>query len=220
MIGAGLGLLSSVMGIISSANANARTRRQIDELAAKQKMPAAIGQGEAIMRDLATKGLPGYQNQLSEINESVPMTINQMRDFITSGGAIEMANKLWSGRNKAVNQLQSADDAARVQNRQQLADYLSRVVAPAQSRLQDDINSLAMARMGTNQAQTQDLLNFVNTGLNAVGNDKGLYKWLGTKLGYDTDDDKDDSGSKPFVPKSAVSQTKINFTPPAWWDKI
>lgn len=183
MIASGLGLISTIMGMIGSSVANRRAKNEIDTLASGQKISPAIGQGEQIYREMASQGLPGYENRLSDIDQSVPMTANQLRDFLSGGGAVDMINRMWNSRNKAVTDLQTADDAAKIENRQRLAQYLAGVVAPAQERLQDNLNSLSMAKIGINQAQTQDNMNYINTLLNTVGNDRALYSWLNNKLG-------------------------------------
>ena len=193
MIASGLGLISTIMGMIGSSVANRRAKNELDALAAGQKISPAIGQGEQIYREMASQGLPGYENRLSDIDQSVPMTANQLRDFLSGGGAVDMINRIWSNRNKAVTDLQTADDAAKIENRQRLAQYLAGVVAPAQERLQDNLSSLSMAKIGINQAQTQDIMNYINTLLNTVGNDRLLYSWLNNKLGGKNSDNKDNT---------------------------
>lgn len=195
MIGSILGIVSSLIGAITSASANKRSQKQLDTLASKQRVPEAVRRIEAILREQAASDMPGMQNQLSDIDTSQAQTISQARDYVSGGGLLGALGKIYTEGNKAKRGVYDANERFKTEAQNRLAAGLGSVVAPAEASLQDDLNSLALAKVGINQAGTQDKLNFMNTGLNAVSNDRGLLAIINSLLGKGKKEITDTSAS-------------------------
>lgn len=174
MVGAILGLLSSIIGSISANSANNKSQSELDALAGKQKVPDSVRAGEQIMREQASGNMPGYDNQMSNIDSSQAQTINQAKDYVSGGGLLSALSNIYTKGNEQKRGVMDANSMFQTQAKDKLASYLGQVSGGAEQTVQNDLNSLALAKVGINQAGTQDTLNFMNTGLNAVGNDKGL----------------------------------------------
>jgi gas vesicle protein len=182
-VGAILGIISSLIGAASAGKANKQSQRDLDALARNQRVPDAVKQGEELLRDLAYGDLPGYQYRLSDIESSQAQTINQAKDYVSGGGLLGALSEIYTRGNAAKRELTDTNAQYRDAAKNKLVDYLSRVTAGYDMKLQDDLNSIALAKVGVTQAGTQDKLNFMNTGLNAVSNDKGLLAIINKLLG-------------------------------------
>jgi len=182
MVGAILGLLSLVLGMGSSASANKKSKAELDAIAAKQRIPEGVLAGENILREQAGGNIPGFENRKSEIESSVPQTINQMKDYVSGGGLISALSNIYTKSNEEKRQLNDTNSEFQVNAKNRLASYLGGVKGGAETNLQNDLNSISLAKVGVNQAGTQDRLNYTNQGLNAVSNDKALYRMLSNLL--------------------------------------
>jgi len=193
MVGAILGLLSSVLGMVSSASANKKSKAELDAIAAKQRIPEGVLAGENILREQAGGNIPGFENRKSEIESSVPQTINQMKDYVSGGGLISALSNIYTKSNEEKRQLNDTNSEFQVNAKNRLASYLGGVKGGAETNLQNDLNSISLAKVGVNQAGTQDRLNYTNQGLNAVSNDKALYRMLSNLLNGNGDQTTDPS---------------------------
>lgn len=197
MVGAAMGLVSSILGMIMSSQANKKSRGELDELAGKQTLSPALLSAEALLKEQATTGLPGYENQKAEIGSSTAQTINQMKDYVSGGGLIQAVADLTTKANARQRSLDDANNAAMLENKARLASFLGNTKAGAEYQLQDNLNSIATAKIGINQAGTQDALNFTNLGLNAIGNDRGLLAMINKLLG-------NAGGGKDGIPSNSL----------------
>jgi hypothetical protein len=182
MVGAILGLLSSIIGAATSGSANDKTREELDILARNQKVPDSVRAGEAILREQANMGLPGYESRKTDIESSIPQTLNQAKDYISGGGLIESLSQIYSQNNKQKRDLANANDEAIIANKNKLASYLGSVSGAYESRTNENMNDIALAKIGVNQAGTQDKLNFMKYGIDSltqsVGNESGLLEQI------------------------------------------
>ena len=183
MIGAILGLVSSLIGAATSASANEKSNTALNELAAKQRVPDSVRAGQAILSEQAAGDMPGMNNQLSDIESSQAQTINQIKDHVSGGGLLSALENIYTQGNAAKRGVYDANKQFQVSAKDKLAGYLGSISGGAESKVQDDLNSLALAKVGITQAGTQDKLNFMNTGLNSVSNDKGLLAIINKLLG-------------------------------------
>jgi len=182
MVGAILGLLSSIIGAATSDSANNKTQSELDALARNQKVPDSVRAGEAILREQANMGLPGYESRKTDIESSIPQTLNQAKDYVSGGGLIESLSQIYSQSNKQKRDLANANDEAMIANKNKLASYLGGVSGAYESRANENLNDIALAKIGVNQAGTQDKLNFSKNGTesltNLIGDDKALLEYL------------------------------------------
>lgn len=204
-------MLSTVLGLISSSSANKKSQASLDELAKKQKISEGVLAGENILREQAYGNMPGYENRMADIESSVPQTINQAKDYVSGGGLLDTLSKIYAESNKEKRALNDSNAMFQTQAKDRLASYMGGVKGGAETNLQNDLNSIALSKIGITQTGTQDKLNFMNMGLNAVSNDSALAKLINNLLG--NGDGGGDNGLSGLLGTSAYNSILSPKTP-------
>lgn len=201
MIGALLGLISSIVGGAISSASHDETQSKLAEMVSNTRVPESVRRGEAILRENANTGLPGYQEQLSEIDSSIPMTLNQAKDYISGGGLVDALSKMYTQSNAAKRQLGRENDAAILANKNRLAQYLGTVSAGYENETQNQRDMLQLMGLGEEKAKTFDMLNSANSGINSLisglGGEQGLLDIL---LGYNSKKNLADTAALKAAP--------------------
>ena len=180
--GIGMGLMSAVPiigaipGIISAivgANSSADYQKKLEELRQQQHLAAGYKRGENIYKELSNEGLPGYESQESELDTSIPTTLNQMKDYVSSGSLVDAVAGMSAKVNQQKRQLGAANDAALLQNKQSLGNYESSVMGPAETKVADDKTQLAIGGAYEKMQGTSNSLGWMNQ---IVGGAESMFK--------------------------------------------
>lgn len=173
MVGALLGLVSSIIGGAMSSFSHDETQSQLSEMVRKTTVPESVRRGEAILREQANTGLPGYEEQLSEIDSSIPMTLNQAKDYISSGGLVESLSKMYSQSNAAKRELGRANDAAITANKDKLARYLGDVSGKYEYLTEAQKQALQLEGLKEQKASDYDTMAALSSGINSISSATG-----------------------------------------------
>lgn len=133
-----LALLSSLPSIIAGMFAKGQHNKFASFLEDMAKdLPTGIEAGEDIFRELASKGMPGYEVAKERIGSTMPTTMSIAKDVVDSPSALlGVLAKGQEGVTSQIRQLNVQNEAARMANMGQYASYLSGPYAGAQIRQQ------------------------------------------------------------------------------------
>ncbi len=207
MIGSLLGLVSSIVGGALSSASHDETQSKLSEMVSNTRVPESVRRGEAILRENVNTGLPGYQEQLSEIDSSIPMTLNQAKDYISGGGLVDALSKMYSQGNAAKRQIGRENDAAILANKNRLAQYLGSVSAGYENETQRRRDALQLMGLEEGKSKTFDILSSAEKGINSlisgIGGEQGLMDII---LGYNQKYKADEAAllAAPKTPKEAT----------------
>ena len=115
MVGEIIGLVGTLANMISgfaADSSHAQSEEQLQKLRDKQKLAASWNKAEGLYRSDLGKGLPGYESEYSDILSRIPTTLNESKDYMTSGGAQELISKLFPQQNQALRNLNAANPTA------------------------------------------------------------------------------------------------------------
>ena len=133
-----LALLSSLPSIIAGIVGKGQHNKFASFLEDMAKdLPTGIEAGEDIFRELASKGMPGYEVAKERIGSTMPTTMSVAKDVVDSPSALlGVLAKGQEGVTSQIRQLNVQNEAARMANMGQYASYLSGPYAGAQIRQQ------------------------------------------------------------------------------------
>jgi hypothetical protein len=175
-----IGLLASIIGGAVSSSAHEDYADELQAQIDRQRMSPGIAQAEEIYREMAGRGLPYYEQQMAEIDTSVPTTLNQLRDYAQGGNLIDVMTNLYSRSQQQKRQLAYANEQQRLQNERQLAQFLGQVKAPAQQGVLATQTALSLAKAQEGMQKTYDSLAFAQSGAESLNIEDDLIRLLGS----------------------------------------
>jgi hypothetical protein len=164
--------IMSLINGISSVAAQEDYSSQLGKIGEGQKVSEATRRGEAIFREMSNYGLPGHETEMAEIDTQIPTTLNQMKDYVSSGSLVDTVSSLSANVAKQKRQLNAANDAALLENKRNYANYLGGVSGPQEMSVQDRQTQLAIAQAYEKLLGKQSGMTWANTG--AGGLEKGI----------------------------------------------
>ncbi len=164
-------ILSIVNGILSSG-ASEDYANQLGEIKENQKVSEATKEGEAIYQQMSHYGLPGYETEKAEIDTQIPTTLNQIKDYVSSGSLFDTISNLSANVAKQKRQLSAANEAALIENKRNYANYLGGVSGPQEMGVQDKQTQLAIAQAYEKLLGKQSGMTWANTGVGGL--EKGI----------------------------------------------
>jgi hypothetical protein len=156
MIGEILGLVTDVMGMLSSSDANADYQAKLDKIKADQKLSSSALQAKALLGENATRGLAGYDTMKEDILSSTPTTLNESRDFLSGSGVVDFLAKSKAMTDQQLRQLNATNEQQKQTNMNTYANYLGGAMAGEENRLNAINTGLSMNQSNAdiyNQAQ-------------------------------------------------------------------
>lgn len=177
-----MGLISSIVNGIVSSSAHDKTTDELNRMASDVRVPEAVRRGEAILREQAGQGLPGYEQQMDEIDSSIPLTLNQAKDYVSSGGLIDALSKMYAQGNKAKRELSWQNDKMIMESKNRLAEYLGRTVGGYENEADRVRRELQLGGISEDKSKAYDQMFGVNTGINSLisglGGEKGILEMI------------------------------------------
>jgi hypothetical protein len=167
-----LEFIMSIINGITSIAASDDYAGQLGEIGKGQQVPEATKRGESILMELSNQGLPGYETEMSEIDTQIPTTLNQIKDYVSSGSMVDAISSLSANVAKQKRQLSSANDAALIENKRAYANYLGGVSGPQEMGVQDKQTQLAIAQAYEKLLGKQSGMTWANTGVGGL--EKGI----------------------------------------------
>jgi len=147
IIGAALNLVTGIAKGVAGKVAHNKYAKQLADL--EMKMPSTLAESESIRKNLANRGLAGYETMMGDVDSGVSTTMNQAREI--SSNPNSLMNALIKSSTEAERQKRTLgiqDAEVRDKNLSSLERFLSAVKAPAEARVnQFDLDKkIAMAR--------------------------------------------------------------------------
>ena len=173
-----MSLILSIVGGAMSSSSHDKASGEISALYGQQKVPEAAITGGKVMEGLAGQGLPGYESMMSGIDAEIPMTLNAAKDYITSGGMIDLLTKLSAKSEEQKRNLGYADSEQKLKNQSAYANYMGGTLAPMEVANQNMKNQLALMGIGENEAKTKDLLGMISKGGTGITDMTGNDDWI------------------------------------------
>ena len=168
MIGAILAIVGSIVNGILSSGASGKYAKQLEEIKENQKVSEATKEGESIYQQMSHYGLPGYESEMSEIDTHIPTTLNQIKDYVSSGSLVDAVSSLSANVSKQKRQLSAANEAALLENKRAYANYLGGVSGPQEMGVQDKQTQLAIAQAYEKLLGKQSGMTWANTGVEGI----------------------------------------------------
>ena len=136
---------TSLINSIITANAYKKYAKKLEGM--QMTLPQEYNVAQGMLETQANVGLPGYETQKQNIQASVPTTINQMRDYMDSSNIPSLLSRIYSQSQGQLQQLNVAQEGALSAGKQNLAQYLYGVKAPAQASVEQYNNELKAAAL-------------------------------------------------------------------------
>jgi len=180
MIGTLISLLPTVMSLFSSNKAHNEYGKDLNALRASQHIDPALLGAQRLYAENATRGLPGYEDMRSEIEATIPETINQGKDFLTGTQAIQMLGSARANADKQLRALSVQNEQARMNNMDEYAKFLSGPMAAYGTHASDQATELGVAsafNKADKGASATKILNGLSNNLSAMS-DEDLSKLI------------------------------------------
>ena len=151
MIGEILSLIPSIIGLFNSNKSHDQYTDELNKIKDQQKLSQSALQAKSLLAENATRGMAGYETAKEDINNELPTTMNQAKDFLTGGGAVDYLAKASASRDKQLRDLGTENEAAKEKNMNIYASFLGGPMAGYENQLQEDKSQLGVAA-GYNKA--------------------------------------------------------------------
>jgi hypothetical protein len=181
-------ILSLVNGIMSTS-ATDDYSKDLGVIKEQQRVSEATRRGEAMYRELAGGGLPGYESDKAEIDTQIPTTLNAMKDYVSGGGLIDAVSSLSANVARQKRDLATANERALIANKQAYANYLGGVSGPAEAQVLANKSQLGISQAYENLLGKQSAMTWANTGVGGMEKDAmgllstpGVSGWLASAL--------------------------------------
>jgi len=176
-IGAGLNLVTGIAKGIIAKKAHDKYAKTLDGI--KMEMPNAVLQAEGIKSDLAYGDMPGFDTMMGEVDSGTASMMTKAKQVATSPAALmdALISSSTAGEQQK-RQLGVQNAQSQMQNQDSLADFFSRVKAPAEARIdQFEIDKeIAIAKEG--MQGTQELMGGIEGGIGSAFSAFGQGKQL------------------------------------------
>ena len=151
-----LSLIPSVISMFSSNSAEDDYQKKLSAIRNNQALSQSALQAKSLLAENATRGLAGYETMKSDIENRLPETIAENRDWLSSGEAVDFLVKSKAETDRQLRSLATANEQQKQNNMKMYADYLGTNMANREDFMrnnQADID-IAKAQLGYNQAAT------------------------------------------------------------------
>lgn len=149
-------IIPQVVSMFSSSNASDDYNKKLEQIKEQQRLSSSALQAKSLLGQNATRGLAGYETMKEDIYNTLPVTLNETRDFLSGAGVVDYLAKAKASTDQQLRQLNAANEQERNRNEQLYATYLGNTMAGYENTMQDNRNdlSLAQASMDYNKAGT------------------------------------------------------------------
>ena len=197
MIGSLLSLVPSLVGLFSSNSAHDDYSAELEKIKEQQKLSQSALQAKSLYAENATRGLAGYETMKEDIQNQLPTTLNESRDWLSGGGVVDFLSRSKAQTDQQLRQLNSANEQQKQKNMSDYAGYLGNNMAYREDQLLQNQSQLGIAK-GYNQvdkASTQNkIMGGVGNMLAGIG-DEDLAKFIALLSGKKKMTDISDSGN-------------------------
>lgn len=145
MIGSLLSLIPSIIGLFSSNDAHDDYTKQLEQIKANQKLSQSSLQAKSLLAENATRGLAGYETIKEDINNQLPTTLNESKDWLSGSGAVDFLARSKASTDQQLRQLNAANEAEKNKNMDIYTQYLGGTMANREYQLQQDQSQLDVA---------------------------------------------------------------------------
>ena len=170
-------ILSMVGGAFSSSSHD-KAQQKLAQLAGQQEVPPSVIQGADVMRETAGQGMPGYEDMLSDIDTQIPTTLNSAKDFVTSGGMVDLLSKLSTKADEQKRQLGYANAEQQLKNKTAYANYLGGTSGQYEYLVNQAKNRLTEMGISEGKQKTADNLSLMSVGGQGLAGLGGSDDWL------------------------------------------
>ena len=167
-------LLDAIMGIVGGAESLASQNtyaKQLEDISNNLGVSEAVKRGAGMMEEQANQGLAGYNQLMENADEEIPTTLNQVKNYFTSGKALTALSMMTDKVNKEKQGVNIANQQAIQANKQNYSNYLGNVLGPAEQHVMDEQTQLAINAAYEKMLGKQSDLSMVNSGVGSIEND-------------------------------------------------
>lgn len=145
MIGEILSLIPSIIGLFGSNKSHDQYSDELNRLNEQQRLSRSALQAKSLLAENATRGLVGLNTMRENVNNQLPTTLNESKDWLTSGGAVDFLSRASAATNKQLLALDMANESAKQDNMKMYAGYLGGAMANREDQLLDNKTQLGVA---------------------------------------------------------------------------
>lgn len=145
-IGALISLIPTIASLFASNKGHNQYGKDLEAIRKAQQPSQAMLQARSLYAENATRGLPGYETYKQDIENTIPETLNQSKDWLTGNGAIELLGSARARADQQIRQLNAANDQARMGNMDAYGRFLSGPMAADEINLRNTVNELAVGQ--------------------------------------------------------------------------
>lgn len=164
LVGAGLGLVGGVASGIVANKAHKDYAKTLKGLS--MTIPEGVLDAEAILNNLSTQGLVGYDSMREKELSSLSTSISAYKDIVDNPSALLQATQTAEQNVRGkLNELAINDAIAKATNMKQLADFQSQIKGGYQSKIEDFENQKSMAIAQEKMLGIKELMSGITSGL-------------------------------------------------------
>lgn len=174
-----ISLAPAAIDLIAGIFGKTESEKMADEIRKQQQqLPAQVVAAQKSAEKMSYLGMPGYETYKEQINELMPTTLNQVKEYAQSPSAvIDMASKSLAQTNRAYNDLAIKDATAKISNQRNYQDVLMQAGGMQamidRGNIQTNLAATAQEAQGTKDLM-QGLTNAAASGINTFATVKGL----------------------------------------------
>jgi len=145
MIGEILSLIPSIVGLFSSNSSHDEYSSDLEKIRAQQKLSNSALQAKSLYAENATRGLAGYETMKQDINNQLPTTLNESKDWLSGGGAVDFLARASANTNQQLRNLNNQNEQQKQNNQEMYAQYLGGTMASREDMLLQNQSQLDVA---------------------------------------------------------------------------
>ena len=158
-------MIPSIVSMFSSAGAHDAYSNDLTNLQKQQKLSGSDILARNMLAENANRGLAGYETTKEDINNQLPETIGESKDWMNGSNVVDFLSKSKATTDKQLRDLNIQNEAQRNKNQDTYATFLSSLGAKEQQLL---ANRTALGEnIALNNADKSN--SFVNGLTNLVG---------------------------------------------------
>lgn len=188
MLGTLASFIPTIVGLFSSNSAHDEYSDSLQKIRDNQKVSQSAIQARSLLAENATRGMAGYETMKEDIENRLPVTINENRDWLTSGGAVDFLVKSKAQTDQQLRNLAVQNAQAKQGNMNMYSQFLGTNMAQQENQLLQNQSQLDVAKAynQVDKSATQNkIMGGVGNALAGIG-DQDLAKLIALLSGNGT----------------------------------
>jgi len=132
-----MSIFSDIVNTVGSINTHDKYAQQLTDIEKNLKVPASAIIAQNILKSLTNQGIAGIEGEKGDIASKGVVTLNNAKDFLTSGGMLDFLSKSTAMQMEEERKLNTENAQQEQANIEKYAGYMGTTMANFQQNLAD-----------------------------------------------------------------------------------